>query len=116
MPITLHGIPNCSTVKKARSWLEARGVDYGFRDYKKQPPTPAEIEGWLAHLSLDELINRKGTTWRQLDDTQRADAATRDGAIALMVAKPSVIKRPLVEGASEWLLGFDEARYARVFG
>jgi len=116
MTITLHGIPNCSTVKKARSWLEAHGVEYSFRDYKKSPPTHAEIEGWLAHLSADELLNRKGTTWRQFDDTQRAAAATTEGAIALMLAKPSVIRRPLVEGASEWLAGFDEARYARVFG
>ncbi|WP_028311330.1 arsenate reductase [Derxia gummosa] len=116
MAITLHGIPNCSTVKKARAWLEARGVDYSFRDYKKTPPTRTEIEGWLVHLTTEALVNRKGTTWRQLDEAQREAAATRDGAIELMIAKPSVIKRPLVEGAAECLLGFDEAAYARVFG
>ena len=84
----LYGIPNCDTVKRARAWFAARGVDVDFVDYKKTPPTRALLEGWLAHVDADALVNRSGTTWRKLDDTARASAANRDGAIALMVANP----------------------------
>ena len=105
MTITLHGIPNCDTVKKARTWLEGQGVAYEFRDYKKAPPSAAELKGWTGETGWEPLLNKAGTTFKKLpdDDKTGIDAAK---AIALMVANPSVIKRPVVTGAGALLIGF----------
>jgi len=111
----LYGIPNCDTVKRARAWFATRGLDVDFVDYKKTPPTRALLEGWLAHVDADTLVNRSGTTWRKLGDAERAGAAKRDGAIALMLANPSLIRRPVIEHGGALLVGFDADRYARTF-
>ena len=88
--ITLYGIPNCDTVKKARAWLNERGVDAEFHDYKKQGVPEAALRGWVKALGWEALLNRKGTTWRKLDPAAQAQAADEAGAIRLMLAQPSV--------------------------
>ena len=114
MTIILHGIPNCDTVKKARNWLEAQGVAYEFRDYKKQPPTGAELKGWSDAAGWDVLLNKAGTTFRKLPDEDKAglDAAK---AIDLMVAHPSLIKRPVVTGTKALLVGFKPDQWGAAF-
>ncbi len=98
--ITVFGIPNCDTVKKARVWLQEQNVDFIFHDFKKNGLTRSTVENWLNHVDLNLLINRKGTTWRALTDEQKASCQNRDGAISLMMASPSVIKRPVLQLAS----------------
>jgi Spx/MgsR family transcriptional regulator len=108
--IHLHGIPNCDTVKKARAWLQARGLAHEFVDFKKTAPDAALLARWIGALGSERLLNRKGTTWRALDAAAQAAAASEAGAIALMAAQPSVIKRPVVQWADGSLsVGFDEA-------
>ena len=114
--ITVYGIPNCDTVKKARVWLDEHGVAFAFHDFKKAGVDAALIEGWLADVSIDALVNRRGTTWRALDDAHKASADTQAGAIALLVAQPSMIKRPVLSiGGRVAALGFDAAQYGELF-
>lgn len=105
--ITVYGIPNCDTVKKARTWLADRGLDVAFHDFKKQG-VPAELlPAWLQAFGRDKLLNRAGTTWRKLDDAAKAAVVDDASATALMLAEPSVIKRPVVRWADgSWTLGF----------
>ncbi len=105
--ITVYGIPNCDTVKKARVWLADRGLEVAFHDFKKQG-VPAELlPAWLAAFGRDKLVNRAGTTWRKLDDAAKAAVVDDAAATALMLAEPSVIKRPVVRWADgRWTLGF----------
>lgn len=110
MSITLYGIPNCDTVKKARIWLDAQGLAYTFHDYKKQGADPARIAGWIAQAGLDKVVNRAGTTYRKLDDAQKA-ALAGDGAPAVLAENASVIKRPIVEHPGGLLVGFKEAEW-----
>ncbi|TWO73256.1 arsenate reductase [Caenimonas sedimenti] len=108
MAITLYGIPNCDTVKKARTWLAAQGVDYTFHDFKKQGVPPDHLDRWAASPEGRKLLNRQGTTWRKLDAAVQEGAADAAGARALMLAQPSVIKRPVVEwGPGFVTVGFD---------
>jgi len=113
--VTVYGIPNCSTVKSARVWLDKHGVAYAFHDFKKAGVDAALVDSWLPHLGLDVLINRKGTTWRALSDAQKAGADDRQQATALMIAQPSVIKRPVLAVDGEVHVGFSEAAYSRIF-
>ena len=94
--ITLYGIPQCDTVKKSRAWLQARGIEHDFHDFKKAGVPPAALEAWIARLGWETLLNRKGSTWRRLDEATRAAVTDAAGARALMLAQPSVIKRPVV--------------------
>ncbi len=114
--IHLYGIPNCDTVKKARVWLDARGTDYTFHDYKKEGADPARIAGWIAAAGLDVVVNRKGTTFRALSDEDKAKAANADTAPALLAANPSVIKRPIAEHPGGLLVGFKAEDWAAVLG
>jgi arsenate reductase len=114
MSLTLHGIPNCDTVKKARTWLEGRAVVYDFRDYKKAPPTKAELEGWTKAVGWEPLLNKAGTTFKKLPDADKA-GIDEAKAIALMMANPSVIKRPVVTGASALLVGFKPEQWEATF-
>lgn len=102
---TLYGIPNCDTVKKARSWLQERGVPYDFHDYKKAGIDAARLRGWASAVGWESLLNRAGTTFRKLPDADKA-GIDADRAIALMVAQPSMIKRPVVEHGDAVLVGF----------
>lgn len=117
--ITLFGIPNCDTVKKARVWLQEQEVAFEFHDFKKQGLNRATVETWLQHQGLDVLINRKGTTWRALSDEEKASAENQEQAIALMLEKPSVIKRPVLlqtnNGNTQVNVGFSSALYQSIF-
>lgn len=108
--ITLYGIPNCDTVKKARVWLDGHGLDYAFHDYKKQGIDAATLKRWCEEFGYEKLLNQKGTTWRKLDEAQRSNL-TQAKAIRLMQEQPSVIKRPLLDTGKRRLLGFSEADY-----
>lgn len=111
MDIEFYGIPNCDTVKKARAWLDARGIAHTFHDYKKEGADPAKLRDWVAAMGWETVLNRRGTTFRKLDEGDKAglDAAR---AVALMAAHPSTIKRPVVEYGGGLLVGFDEARWS----
>lgn len=112
---TLYGIPNCNTVKKARVWLADRAVDYAFHDFKKQGVSAEQLAGWAAEVGIDKLLNRQGTTWRALSDADKTRAETLQGALALLLEKPSMIKRPVLERGGKVMLGFNEAAYAEAF-
>ena len=112
-PITLYGIPNCNTVKNARAWLADQGVAYVFHDFKKQGVPAQRLPGWIGAVGWELLLNRKGTTWRKLDEATRLAVVDAASATALMVAQPSVIKRPVIEWADERIsVGFDAATFA----
>ncbi len=113
---TLYGIPNCDTVKKARTWLTAHGVEHSFHDFKKQGVPAARLDQWLQAAGWEKLINRKGNTWRQLDETTRNGVSDAASARALALEHASVIKRPVVEWADGAItVGFDAADWqARV--
>lgn len=110
--ITLYGIPNCDTVKKARDWLTAHGVDYTFHDFKKQG-VPSQIDTWLKTVGWETLINRKGTAWRLLDDATKAGVTDAASAKAAALFQPSIIKRPVVEWADgKVTVGFKPENFA----
>lgn len=105
MPLTLYGIPNCDTVKKARVWLEQAGVAYDFHNYKSSGVDADRLRDWVQRLGWEVLLNRAGTTFRKLPEADRANIDT-DKAIALMLANPSAIKRPVLAGDGVLLVGF----------
>lgn len=116
-PISLYGIPNCDTVKKARLWLTERGIAYAFHDFKKQGVPQPELDQWLATLRWEKLLNRKGTMWRKLDSATQASVVDAASAKAVMLAQPSVIKRPVVQwGGGSVTVGFDGAAWDLVRG
>lgn len=112
----LYGIPNCDTVKKARTFLQEKGVAYEFVDFKKTPPDAALLETWLQSVPLETLLNKRGTTWRKLDAAVQAEAAEAAGAVRVMAANPSVIKRPVLEKDGSVYVGFSADLYAEIFG
>jgi Spx/MgsR family transcriptional regulator len=111
----LYGIPHCDSVKRAIAWLRARGVGYEFHDYKKQGAAPALVAGWAERVDWERLLNRSGTTWRKLGDPEKARAAGKDGALALMFSQPAVIRRPVLDYNRTLLVGFDADAYAQLF-
>jgi Spx/MgsR family transcriptional regulator len=115
MKTTLYGIPNCDTVKKARTWLADNGHAFDFHDFKKQGLDRATVAGWLEQLDWETLVNRKGTTWRKLSDERRASIVDKAGALELMLENPSVIKRPVLAGAGPLAVGFSADQYATMF-
>ena len=108
--LTLYGISNCDTVRKAKKWLDAQQVDYQFHDFRKDGLTAADIERWQSSLGLDKLINKRGTTWRQLPDADRERAQSNPSE--LLLRYPAIIKRPLLEGPSICEVGFNETLYS----
>ncbi|WP_324781051.1 ArsC family reductase [Thiobacillus sedimenti] len=112
----LYGIPNCTTVKKARAWLAAHGHDVPFHDFRKQGVDAAWLRQVCKQAGWQALLNTRGTTWRKLSDADKAAAGDEAGAIALMLAQPSVIKRPVLERDGHYHLGFAEAQYQDLFG
>lgn len=110
MTRTLYGIPNCDTVKRARDWLAASDVEYVFHDYKKQGVDRAALETWIDEHGWETILNRAGTTFRKLPEADRADL-DRDKAIALMLAQPSMIKRPVLDLGDRRLVGFKPEIY-----
>jgi len=115
MSITMFGIKNCDTIKKARAWMEGRGVAYAFHDYKSAGIDEPRLRSWAKEVGWERLLNRSGTTFRKLPDAER-EGITEDKAIALMLDQPSMIKRPVLEADGELLVGFDPDRYAAVMG
>jgi arsenate reductase len=110
--VTIHGIRNCDTMKKARAWLDAHGVDYAFHDYKTEGVERGRLQAWADEVGWETLLNRAGTTFKKLPDAERA-SVDEAKAIALMLAQPSMIKRPVLELAGGRLLvGFKPDLYA----
>ena len=116
MSIKLYGIPNCGTVKKAREFLAAHGIAYEFHDFKKQGVSEALIAGWMQQIGWQKLLKKTGPTWGQLPDAVKASIRGEASALALMLDKPNVIKRPVLEQNDNVLAtGFAEAEYERLF-
>ena len=112
--VTVYGIPNCDTVKKARVWLADEALDVSFHDFKKQGVPADLLPGWLAAVGWETLVNRKGTTWRKLDEATRLAVVDEASATALMLAQPSVIKRPVVVwGDGAVSVGFSAEAFAQ---
>jgi len=112
--VSISGIKNCDTMKKAFAWLDAHGIAYDFHDYKKLGVTEADLTRWSDAAGWEKLLNRAGTTFRKLPDADQQDL-TRDKAIALMFANPSMIKRPVLEKGDMLEIGFKPERYAALF-
>lgn len=108
--ITVYGIPNCDTVKRARAWLEAQDVAHAFYDFKRAGVPASNLQRWLQQVGRDKLVNRQGLTWRRMDDSARARAQSDVTAQALLIEQSSLIKRPVVEWADGTVtVGFDES-------
>jgi arsenate reductase len=114
MTLTMYGIKNCDTVAKARKWLEDRGQAYVFHDYKTAGIGRPRLEGWVKELGWEVLLNRAGTTFRKLDEADKQDL-NADKAIALMLAQPSMIKRPVLDLGDRRLVGFKPDLYEAIF-
>ncbi|MDO9286151.1 MAG: ArsC family reductase [Aquabacterium sp.] len=113
MPLIVYGIPNCDTVKRARTWLAGRGADLQFHDFKKAGVPPDALDAWIAALGWERLLNRQGTTWRKLDEPAKAAVVDAASARALMLAQASVIKRPVVAWPDgRFTVGFDAEDFA----
>ena len=112
--VTIYGIKNCETMKKARAWLEEHGVPYAFHDYKLEGIERARLEAWARDVGWEALINRAGTTFRKLPEVNRADL-DKEKAIALMLDQPSMIKRPVLDAGGRLLVGFKPELYADAF-
>ena len=110
MAITIYGIKNCDTMKKARAWLDRRGVDYAFHDYKSDGIDKARLEKWSAKVGWEVLLNKAGTTFRKLPDKDKENIIEKK-ALALMLAQPSMIKRPVLEAGAKLLVGFKPEDY-----
>ncbi|MFD1382241.1 ArsC family reductase [Rhodanobacter aciditrophus] len=112
---TIYGIKNCDTMKKAFRWLEEQNISYVFHDYRKDGLDKAMLEGWVEALGWEQVVNKRGTTWRQLDkDTQ--DAMNNETVIDVLLDKPAMIKRPLLDHQGKLTLGFKAEQYSAIFG
>lgn len=115
MAVTLYGIPNCDTVKKARDWLDTNGIGYAFHDYKKAGADPAKLKSWCAAKGWEAILNRAGTTFKKLPDDAKV-GLDETKAIASMLDQPSMIKRPVVEHKGGILVGFKPVEWESAFG
>lgn len=114
-PVTMYGIPNCDTIKKARTWLTEHGIAYDFHDYKKAGIARKELEAWTKNVGWETLLNHAGTTFRKLDEADKTGLDEKK-AIALMLAQPSLIKRPVLDlGGGRLIVGFKPDAYASAF-
>ena len=111
--IKIYGIPNCDTMKKARRWLDDNDVDYAFHDYKKLGVPQKELNNWVGQAGWEAVLNKRGTTWRKLDDKLRNNI-DNDAAITIMLENPSIIKRPVIESGKLLLIGFKEDEYKQL--
>lgn len=115
MQTKLYGIPNCDTVKKARNWLISHNIEVDFHDYKKDGITKEKLKQWSKAAGWEVLLNKKGSTWRQLPAETQASIVKEREAIKLMIDSPSLIKRPVIELGNKIMVGFDEEAYAKAF-
>lgn len=111
--VTIYGIKNCDSMRKAMRWLDAHNISYQFHDYRKDGLSQAMLKRWADELGWEALLNRRGTTWRKLPEAQR-EQINQTRAIALMATQPALIKRPLLDVAGQKLLGFAEADYKKL--
>lgn len=111
--IKIYGIPTCDTMRKARRWLEANGIEYQFHDYRKHGVPEKNLKNWVKQAGWEAILNKRGTTWRRLDDRIR-NSIDEASAINVMLSNPSIIKRPVIESGSTLLIGFDEADYLKL--
>jgi Spx/MgsR family transcriptional regulator len=113
--ITIYGIKNCDTMKKARAWLDGHGVEYAFHDYKTAGIEKGKLEGWVKKAGWETLLNKAGTTFRKLPDKDK-EGLTEAKAVKLMLAQPSIIKRPVLESGGKLTVGFKPEAYQAAFG
>lgn len=111
MSITLYGINNCETIKRTKTWLNDQGIEYAFHDYKKASCSAELANCLIRQFPLDKLINRRGTTWRNLSEAER-EGLDEKSAVSLMSQHPSLIKRPILQAYESWLIGFDESTWS----
>jgi Spx/MgsR family transcriptional regulator len=116
IPLTVYGIPNCDSVKKARVWLTERGADYAFHDFKKQGVPPQALDFWLSQVGWETLLNRKGTTWRKLDPALQASVIDSQSARQVMLEHASVIKRPVCVFKGQVIVGVNLPAWQNVLG
>lgn len=114
MQVEMYGIPNCDTIRKARKWLEGKGIKYTFHDYKKEGADRTLLKAWCGSAGWESLLNRRGTTWRKLADADKA-GVDQARAVALMVENPSLIRRPVLLAGSQVVVGFSASEYEALF-
>jgi len=112
--ITLYGIKNCDTVKKARTWLEQHNVDYRFHDFRADGLTVAQVNTWIAEIGLETLVNKRSTTWKELDETTKANFSEATAATVIS-ENPTLIKRPLLDTGKQKYVGFKDTEYTIIF-
>lgn len=108
----VYGIDNCDTVRKARQWLKAHAIEYRFHDFRRDGLDTGMLARWLTHVPWDALLNRRGLTWRRLDEPVRARVVDQPSAVELMVREPTLIKRPVYEQGERLIVGFSDALYS----
>ena len=111
--ITLYGIKNCDTVKKARTWLEQRGIDYQFHDFRTDGLTEQQVKLWIDELGLELLVNKRSTTWKELDEATKNQLDAN--AVQIITANPTLIKRPLLDTSKQKQVGFKDTEYSKIF-
>jgi arsenate reductase len=114
-PVVVYGIDTCDQVRKARAWLRAQGVAFGFHDFRADGLDAALLARWMGHLPWDALLNRRGLSWRQLDAARRASVVDQSSATELMLSKPTLVKRPVLEAGDRIVVGFSEPIYRNLF-
>lgn len=111
--LTLYGIKNCDTVKKARRWLEDHGVEYQFHDFRQDGLNKKQLSGWVEQLGWEVIVNKRSTTWRNLSDKDK-ELTTNSQAVKLLLANPTLIKRPVVQSNKIFLVGFNENEFKKI--
>jgi arsenate reductase len=114
-PVVVYGIDTCDQVRKARAWLRAQGVAFRFHDFRADGLDAALLARWMGHLPWDALLNRRGTTWRQLDPQRKASVVDQSSATELMLENPTLVKRPVLEAGDRIVVGFSEPIYRNLF-
>lgn len=114
-PVVVYGIDTCDQVRKARAWLRAQGVAFRFHDFRSDGLDAALLARWMGHLPWDALLNRRGTSWRQLDAARKASVVDQSSATELMLANPTLVKRPVLEAGDRIVVGFSEPIYRNLF-
>lgn len=114
-PVVVYGIESCDQVRKARAWLRAQGVAFRFHDFRADGLDAALLARWMGHLPWDALLNRRGTSWRQLDAQRKASVVDQSSATELMLENPTLVKRPVLEAGDRIVVGFSEPIYRNLF-
>lgn len=112
--ITLYGIKNCDTVKKARDWLAKNNIDYRFHDFRADGLSKDQVKNWIAEIGLETLVNKRSTTWKELDDATKTDFNEKNASVVI-AENPTLIKRPLLDTGKQKHIGFKDVEYAKIF-